>query len=1273
MKKRLLSILLTLTLLVPTMALLLPVTVYADGWYCEFCSTYYPEDEDVKICFNCYICENCADGYCEECRACMLCASELDFHCPECGENCVDESYGNFPHCEMCMRCEDCVELHETPEGMRCDECIEEMQENEFNIMCPNCEEVVIGSYLEDANTDMEENLADCGEHCIQCYEKFVCPECYECTLCSGAEICDTCGICLDCATDEGYHCPDCGECYAEAGQCPDNGEHCTHCCEDVCENCSTCTRGAEIEYCETCHLCESCWEHCSVCDECMEEIGRCEDDGEHCRECCVGEGWLCDQCERCTEALGLEFCEYCGLCEDCCAENSEYYGIDRCILDENTKIDEIDPEKHDDKHHLLRYTSSSDECHDVWCAYPGCDYYISDETPHVFIEKTVEKAEVGKDGKSKKICVFCGVETEVTIPKIEPPEFYFVEQPKDMEALPNSKYISFYVHIGQVGTDVPPAWGFYTHVSAFPVIDDEKLPETVKDLLDKVYHSDIRRIFYAEYGMSYEKNTGIFPSVIYGKSGTGSGKFANYEARGNKLTWRLAVYDQRGGKITYSDPFTIDWNAKHNEHTWVWVCGKLGKWEKMKYDYALDHDYSALALKFKDSTYHWRVCSVCNAKWMPPQDHRYTMVGFDGNCVEATQHYKCVDCGHTLDIELGRGYKPHSLSADYRYDDTYHWKHCVNKGCDYAEGRAWLETAKHDLEKTVYTDCNKTITTYQCKTCGYIHLEHDYGPGHKYSSDGDFNGWYSDTTNHWRICSACGKVDKAEHTYKGGACTVCGIDIPQMGIIGVTCTHGTSLTIEMVDDIRPEDAAKFKAGQWNATWIDNDTGYTVGLGQTFPLDEGDEGHQYRAEVSITGGEDYNAYMTGPIHTEYKEVKGYPATCAAEGMRDHKVCLGCGGKFIGWQEAYDVTIPKTNDHTYTNDCDATCNVCGFERQTAHKWSDGYSFDGDGHFKACTVCGVKSSVTPHSLTLTWKKNAACEQDGQYTAKCECGYSKEEKAPATGHSFVHADALDATCISEGAPEHYVCENCGACAKDEKGTEKTGIKKIATPVDPNNHVGGDKLGYTEKEHYTICECGAHIKYAEHTFDKNGRCTVCRYKKDSNVKTGGKTLTMHDKKKSDCSNEGVKKYFTDADGKIYLSRAGVKEVASSALSIPKSTKRHVGGDYGCSETQHWIECSCGEKLKTADHEFDGNKVCTVCGYIATSATFPWWVLIVIGALIVCGGTALIVIFILRKKKKEPEDTPPEGEGAEKAEAAPPEEPETEEKPEEKTEEKNE
>ena len=507
MKKRIASLFLAAIMLIQLATSVFPIHVHATGLYCEGCGEW--KDDSVNWCSNCYLCEDCVDGWCPDCANCYLCGYELGLHCPECFESCVDPSYGNVPHCVSCMKCENWADLTDTSNGPLCEDCLEDFQENGANKMCANCGVNVI--YNEDLD-EKTEACADCGEHCVNC-------------------------------------------------------------CEFVCDNCGTCADGAGIDFCEECGKCENCWEHCEVCEECFEENGECEEHGDHCAECCIREGWICDGCGRCTEALGLEFCEYCGLCEECCRENSKYYGVKECILDKETKPETLDPSKHDENHHILRYNSSSEECHDVWCIFPGCDYYLSDCTPHEFQWKTVKEPLLGVNGLKKGICVYCGHETEEVIPMIQPSVYSFIESPGDMEVLKEKSFVSGTVRIGVVGD--PEGSTVYSRVAAIPVEEGEVLPETWAELRKNIYYYGC-----IKHDSSSDK-TGVYKFMIGGTSNAAlayGGKYVDFTAQGKKLTWRLAVYDGRGdgtvNKVGYSDPFTIDWNAKHTKHTAVWVSG---------------------------------------------------------------------------------------------------------------------------------------------------------------------------------------------------------------------------------------------------------------------------------------------------------------------------------------------------------------------------------------------------------------------------------------------------------------------------------------------------------------------------------------------------------------------------------------------------------------------------------------------------------------------------------------------------------------------------
>ena len=213
-------------------------------------------------------------------------------------------------------------------------------------------------------------------------------------------------------------------------------------------------------------------------------------------------------------------------------------------------------------------------------------------------------------------------------------------------------------------------------------------------------------------------------------------------------------------------------------------------------------------------------------------------------------------------------------------------------------------------------------------------------------------------------------------------------------------------------------------------------------------------------------------------------------------------------------------------------------------------------------------------------------------------------------------------------------FVCKGCHQMALDAEGQEKAGSVKLQLPMDPENHVGGSKMGYNEKEHYVICACGAHIESAAHVVDENGRCTVCHYRKGSEVKTAVSGLTKHDEVLSTCIKEGVKAHYTDGAGKIYLSKAGIKEVDAAALSTPKSEHRHVGGEYAHSSSEHWIVCACGAELERGEHVFENGNTCAVCGYEKPST---WWIWLIVAAAALLIA-ALAVFLILKKKKKKRE-----------------------------------
>ena len=292
--KRLLSLLLCAAMMLS----LLPVTGsasdYDDGCECYWCGHYHWGD---YVCDECGACsDSCDNSDCYEVTHCTFCGACLCYV-----DHCID---GGLPACMDCLQ----------SEGYHCADCGECDCYNEGNNLCGNC---------------------------------FRCGDC--------VEICDECGWCFDC----GEHCEICGACWPD--MCAEGGDHCVECCEDegwLCPECGECSEGKGIETCEICGLCTDCCEE-NACPECGLCAGESDFDEHFCEECgaCLNETDMCDDCGLCLDCcrslaadLGCACEEYCWIdvddshvCQDCgecfgvvdacpdCCDEGEYRCVDCC------------------------------------------------------------------------------------------------------------------------------------------------------------------------------------------------------------------------------------------------------------------------------------------------------------------------------------------------------------------------------------------------------------------------------------------------------------------------------------------------------------------------------------------------------------------------------------------------------------------------------------------------------------------------------------------------------------------------------------------------------------------------------------------------------------------------------------------------------------------------------------------------------------------------------------------------------------------------------
>ena len=216
-------------------------------------------------------------------------------------------------------------------------------------------------------------------------------------------------------------------------------------------------------------------------------------------------------------------------------------------------------------------------------------------------------------------------------------------------------------------------------------------------------------------------------------------------------------------------------------------------------------------------------------------------------------------------------------------------------------------------------------------------------------------------------------------------------------------------------------------------------------------------------------------------HTE-EVVAGKDATCTATGLTEGKKCSVCGTVTV--QQTEIPTIP----HTYTNDYDASCNVCGYTRDV-HCDHNNKVAVGEAKDATCTEAGLTAGekcsdcgeilaeqkpvpVIPHTEEVVAGKEATCTAPGLTDGKkCSvCGTVTVEQAaiPVKAHTEVVDNAVDATCTAPGLTEG---KHCGVCNTILKAQETIPAKGHSEVVDDAVAPTCTNAGKTEGKHCGVC----------------------------------------------------------------------------------------------------------------------------------------------------------------------------------------------------------
>ena len=412
----------------------------------------------------------------------------------------------------------------------------------------------------------------------------------------------------------------------------------------------------------------------------------------------------------------------------------------------------------------------------------------------------------------------------------------------------------------------------------------------------------------------------------------------------------------------------------------------------------------------------------------------------------------------------------------------------------------------------------------------------------------------------------------------------------------------------------------------------------------TFTVKVGDHSVTAKAGVSILCNHSYGnwaADASGTTHTHSCSICGNPetadhtwnggevttpSTCTAEGVKTF-TCTACGAQKTEpvamiehtWdagkttkqascteegEKLFTCSVcggTKTEPiakakHKYDNSCDPTCNVCGGERKTSHKYSDKYTSDETGHWYQCTVCKDKKDVAAHT--------PGAEPTEQTSQNCTvCGFIIK---PALGHTHDYqlewsADATNHWHACNGCDnQHELAEHSydNSCDKD---CNVCGYERETEHIYYENYLS------SEEGHWHECRvCGYRMETEQHTPNANGQCSRCGFKSQTSDHT-----------------------------------------------------HSFEGPWGWDVTGHWQTCHCGHNGDTEPHSWDDGRVakkptdtedgartykCTVCGAekseiipmgTVITDSFPWMVLLIVGGAVIVGVVIFVIVGVVSSKKK--------------------------------------
>ena len=327
--------------------------------------------------------------------------------------------------------------------------------------------------------------------------------------------------------------------------------------------------------------------------------------------------------------------------------------------------------------------------------------------------------------------------------------------------------------------------------------------------------------------------------------------------------------------------------------------------------------------------------------------------------------------------------------------------------------------------------------------------------------------------------------------------------------------------------------------------------------------------------------------------------------------------------------------------------------------TGHTWSNDWSSDGTGHWHDCV--NANCPITENNQKVGYAVHTPGADATETTPQtCDvCGY---ELAPSLGH--IHANHLTfiaevpETCTADGVKAHYECE-CGKLFADDQAATEVTLESLK--IAAHHTYGTDWESDNDDDHYHVCSvCSDKADVTPHSYDngvittpatettegvKTYTCSVCHHTKTETVPKLSHTHSLsvdyskdetgHWHTCSGCTEKVDFEAHTEDSGTVTVqpteTTEGIRVYSCTVCgyvirteTVPALNSEHThsyGTAWKYDSTNHWHECSCGEKTDISQHISNGGVItvpptattagvrvysCYICGYAFRTETVP-------------------------------------------------------------------